>query len=175
MRAEPVSGPVNLAPSGPPFSHVTRLTVHARSPISMRLTTIEARARLAAHDHGVLCTVHAERGVDPVPVVYVVDEDGWVGVPVDRVKPKSASRLQRERNLEADPRAALLVEHWDREDWSRLWWVRAELRWQEDPPAARVANLAARLALAFRQYNDQPFTRVLVLRVVGVGGWVGDQ
>ena len=137
----------------------------------MRLTATEARARLAAHHHGVLCTVHAERGVDAVPVVYALDEDGCVGVPVDRVKPKSSSRLQRERNLAADPRAALLVEHWDRDDWSRLWWVRAELRWQRDAAAARVADLAARLALAYPQYRDQPFARVLVLRVVGVTGW----
>jgi PPOX class probable F420-dependent enzyme len=139
----------------------------------MRLTATEARARLAAHDHGVLCTVHAERGVDAVPVVYVVDEDGCVGVPVDLVKPKTSSRLQRERNLEADPRAALLVEHWDPGDWSRLWWVRAELRWQGDAGAAREANLAARLARTYPQYRDQPFTRVLVLRVVGVAGWAG--
>ena len=101
----------------------------------MRLAEDEARARLAAHDHGILCTVHAERGVDAVPVAYVVDEDGYVGVPVDRVKPKASLRLQRERNLEADPRATLLVEHWDRDDWSRLWWVRAELRWQGDAAA----------------------------------------
>ena len=136
----------------------------------MRLSADEARARLAAHDHGVLCTVHPERGVDAVPVVYVLDRDGYVGVPVDRVKPKSSSRLQRERNLAADPRAALLVEHWDRADWSRLWWVRAELRWQADA-AGREADLAAGLARAFAQYRDQPFTRVLVLRVVGVTGW----
>ena len=90
---------------------------------------------------------------------------------VDRVKAKSSSRLQRERNLEADPRAALLVEHWDRGDWSRLWWVRAELRWQGDALAARTADLAARLASAYPQYRDQPFTRVLVFRVVGVTGW----
>jgi hypothetical protein len=136
----------------------------------MTLTAPEARARLAAHDHGVLCTVHVERGVDAVPVVYVVDEDGYVGVPVDTVKPKSSSRLQRERNLEADPRAALLVEHWDRGDWSRLWWVRAELRWQGDAPA-RATDLAARLAGTYPQYWDQPFTRVLVLRILGVTGW----
>jgi Pyridoxamine 5'-phosphate oxidase len=141
----------------------------------MRLTAGEARARLAAHDHGVLCTVHPERGVDAVPVVYVVDEDGIVGVPVDRVKPKSSSRLQRERNLEADPRAALLVEHWDRDDWSRLWWVRAELRWQGDASVARVADLGARLALAYPQYHDQPFTRVLVFRVVALSGWAAVQ
>jgi hypothetical protein len=29
--------------------------------------------------------------------------------------------------------------------------------------------------LAYPQYRDQPFTRVLVLRVVGVGGWAAEQ
>jgi PPOX class probable F420-dependent enzyme len=136
----------------------------------MRLGEDEARARLAAHDHGVLCTVHAERGVDAVPVVYAVDDDGYVGIPVDRVKPKASSRLQRERNLEADPRATLLVEHWERDDWSQLWWVRADLRWQGDA-TGRTAALGARLAERYPQYHDQPFTRVLVLRVLGVTGW----
>lgn len=139
----------------------------------MRLAEDEARARLAAHDHGILCTVHAERGVDAVPVAYAVDDDGAVGVPVDLVKPKASSRLQRERNLEADPRATLLVEHWDPGDWSRLWWVRAELRWSGDADvdAGKASALAARLAERYPQYRDQPFARVLVMRIVGVTGW----
>ena len=143
----------------------------------MRLADHEARARLESHDHGILCTVHAERGVDAVPVAYAVDDDGFVGVPVDQVKPKASLRLQRERNLEADPRATLLVEHWDRGDWSRLWWVRAELRWQGGTTAGRAAladrtaALADRLARRYPQYQDQPFARVLVLRIVGVTGW----
>ena len=91
-------------------------------------------------------------------------------MPIDRVKPKASSRLQRERNLEADPRATLLVEHWDRDDWSRLWWVRAELRWQGDADAVRAADLGAGLAERYPQYRDQPFARVLVLRIVGVTG-----
>jgi PPOX class probable F420-dependent enzyme len=136
----------------------------------MRLSEHEARARLAAHDHGILCTVHPDRGVDAVPVVYAVDDDGYVGVPVDRVKPKAAGHLQRERNLERDPRGTLLVEHWDREDWSQLWWVRAELRWEEHI-ATRAAALAARLAERYPQYRDQPFDRVLLLRIVGLTGW----
>src|SRR3954462_12026615 len=136
----------------------------------MRLAQDEALARLAALDHGGLCTVHAQRGVDRVPGVYVVDDDSCVGVPVDRVKPKASSRLQRERNLEADPRGTLLVEHWDRHDWSRLWWVRAELRWQGEA-AGRAAALGARLAERYPQYRDQPFARVLVLHIVGVTGW----
>jgi PPOX class probable F420-dependent enzyme len=137
----------------------------------MRLTDDEARARLATHEHGILCTVHAERGVDAVPVAYVVDDDGYVGVPIDQVKPKASSRLQRERNLEADPRATLLVEHWDRDDWSQLWWVRAELRWQGNADTDRAATLAAGLAGRYLQYQDQPFTKVLVLRIVGVTAW----
>lgn len=136
----------------------------------MKLHPDDVAARLAAHDHGVLCTLHPERGADAVPVVYAVDGDGHLGVPVDRVKPKAALRLQRERNLAADPRATLLVEHWDRDDWSQLWWVRAELRALE--PAGPVADgLASRLAERFPQYRDRPFHRVLVFRVVAVTGW----
>lgn len=140
----------------------------------MRLPEAEARARLGAHDHGVLSTRHPVRGVDAVPVVYVTDTehgDGHVGVPVDLVKPKVSTRLQRERNLETDPRATLLVQHWDPDDWSRLWWVRAELRGLPDPAPARVATLAAGLAAKYPQYRDQPFARVLVFRIVGVSGW----
>ncbi len=144
---------------------------HAGQNIAMRLTEEHARVRLAAADHAILCTVHAERGVDAVPVAFAVDDDGFVGVPVDKVKPKASMRLQRERNLQADPRATLLVEYWDRTDWSRLWWVRAELRWQADPPADRTGALAALLADRYRQYADQPFAQVLVMRIVNLTGW----
>jgi hypothetical protein len=137
----------------------------------MRLSGPEARARLEVHDHGILCTVHPVRGVDAVPVAYAVDDEGYVGVPVDLVKPKASLRLQRERNLEADPRATLLVEHWDRSDWSRLWWVRAELRWQRDTAGSLAAALAARLAGRYPQYQEQPFARVLVLQLAGLAGW----
>lgn len=137
----------------------------------MRLTREEAVARLAGHDHGVLCTLHLVRGVDAVPVVFVLGGDGFVGIPVDLVKPKESRRLRREANLEVDPRATLLVEHWDGEDWSRLWWVRAELRWEATPARDREVALAGLLAAKYPQYRDEPFARVLVLRVVDVTGW----
>ena len=137
----------------------------------MRLSADEARARLATHVHGVLCTLHPDRGPDPQPVVYAVSEDGHVAVPIDRVKPKSSSRLQREDNLEADPRAALLIEHWETEDWSRLWWVRAHLQHVPDPPPSLTEDLTARLARAVPQYADRPFHRLLVCRIVSVTGW----
>lgn len=144
----------------------------------MRLDPDEAAARFSSHDHGVFCTLHPQRGIDAVPCIYAADlslvdpgEVGRIGVPVDTVKPKASTRLQRERNLEADPRGTLLVENWDREDWSRLWWVRAALRWEPDPAPEVVAALADRLARTVPQYRDQPFARVMVLRVVTVTGW----
>lgn len=140
----------------------------------MRLAEAEAHRRLAEHDHGVLATVHPDRGVDAVPVVYAVDEDGFVGIPVDRVKPKGAGLLQRERNLAADPRATLLIDHWDATDWSALWWVRAELRWLPEPDEEVNTRLEASLIERYPQYRDAdgvPFDRVLVFDVVGLNGW----
>ena len=137
----------------------------------MRLSDEQARSRLGAQVHGVLCTLHPERGPDPQPVVFAVSADGHVGVPIDRVKPKASSRLQREDNLAADPRGSLLVEHWETQDWSRLWWVRAQLEHVPDPPPALLDELADTLADAVPQYADKPFHRVLVCRIVGVTGW----
>ena len=141
----------------------------------MRLSEQKARSRLSEHVHGVLCTLHPERGPDPQPVVYAVSDDGYVGVPIDKVKPKTSSRLQREDNLAADPRGALLIEHWETDDWSRLWWVRAELEHVTDPPAAVTDDLADRLARAVPQYADKPFHRVLVCRIVRVTGWAASE
>ncbi len=137
----------------------------------MRLTEDQARERLAAEVHGVLCTMHPRRGPDPQPVVYAVTDDGYLGVPIDKVKPKSSDRLMREDNLEADPRGTLLIEHWETQDWSRLWWVRAELHHEPEPPPEVVDALADRLARAVPQYADRPFHRVLVCRIVGLTGW----
>ena len=135
----------------------------------MRLDEAAARARLVAHDHAVLATMHAERGIDTVPVVYAVDGD-YVGVPIDLVKPKASVQLQREANLTADPRASLMAQCWDRDDWSRLWWVRVEMRWQ-GLGHPHEAALAALLAQRYPQYADQPFSHVLVFRIDGISGW----
>ncbi len=99
----------------------------------MRLSEDRALELLRAHSHGFMATQHPERGIDVGPTVYAVVGD-HLGSPVDLVKPKSSTRLQRERNLEHDPRATLAIEHWDRDDWSKLWWVRARLRWSGHGP-----------------------------------------
>lgn len=136
----------------------------------MRLDAEQGLAKLEAQVHGIFATTHPTRGPDPQPVVYAI-HDGHIGVPIDSVKPKKSTRLQREDNLDADPRGALLIDLWDGEDWSRLWWVRADTEHVPDPAPALVEALADKLAGTVPQYADKPFHRVLVCRIVRVTGW----
>lgn len=143
----------------------------------MNLSSAQSHDRLAAHDHGILATLHPVRGPDVVPVVYAA-ADGHVGVPVDLVKPKASTRLQRERNLESDPRATLLIEHWDRDDWSALWWVRARLHWIGDDATSAMPDLTERLAHRLVdhhvQYTERSFARIIVFRIDAVSGWAAE-
>jgi PPOX class probable F420-dependent enzyme len=137
----------------------------------MKLTPELAREQLSQEFHGVLSTIHPDRGPDAVPVVYAITSDDLVGIPIDKVKPKSSTRLQRERNLTADPRAVLLVQMWDQHDWSKLWWVRADLHWVANPEPEESTTLSGLLAERYEQYRDEPFTDVLVFRIANLTGW----
>ena len=129
----------------------------------------DARTRLERADHGILGTLHPTRGIDIVPVCFVVDGD-LIAIPVDTIKPKRSTRLGRFRNLEADPRATLLVEHWDFDDWSALWWVRASLVLTEID-AETAADLTRRLAEKHHQYAHGGIESVIPLRIVDLGEW----
>jgi PPOX class probable F420-dependent enzyme len=126
---------------------------------------------LITAEHGVLATVHPLRGVDTVPVCFVADRS-TVAIPVDRVKPKSSTRLQRVANLERDPRASLLCDRWDGRDWSRLWWVRASLRLATGP-AGGTGHVESLLRAKYPQYVDRPFAEVLLFTIVDLTGWSG--
>jgi PPOX class probable F420-dependent enzyme len=93
---------------------------------AMTLDEAQCWSRLRATRHGVLATLHPDRGVDAVPVVFAV-LDGRIVVPVDTVKTKVTTRLRRLANLDYDDRCVLLIEQYD-DDWSRLWWVRVHAR-----------------------------------------------
>mgnify|MGYP000008457164 FL=1 len=137
----------------------------------MKLDADEALRRLKLHTHGTCSTLHPERGIDSVPAVYAIDEDGYLGIPIDRVKPKTSTKLQRKSNLEIDPRATLLVDKWDDIDWGQLWWVRAHLEWQGESQSSRAATLSSLLAQRYPQYSDEPFERILVFRIAAITGW----
>ncbi len=135
----------------------------------MHLERSEALRRAAAADHGVLATLHEPRGADLVPACFAIIHDR-VAIPIDAVKPKGSTALGRIRNLERDPRATLLVEHWDAEDWSRLWWVRLLLVRSAERPE-RVAELERALRGRYRQYAETAFLEILTFRIDGISGW----
>ena len=114
-----------------------------------------------------LGTVHERRGVDLVPVVFVV-VDGRVVIPIDTVKAKGRARLQRLTNLAADPRCTLLVERYAAE-WAHLWWVRAHGRATESEAAP---GPVAALGAAFPAYREPgAVASLIVVSVQGVTGW----
>ncbi len=138
----------------------------------MRLDRRRCEELLHRADHGILGTVHADRGVDAVPVCFAV-AGAVVAVPVDTVKPKASLELQRSRNLEADPRAVLLCEHWDPRDWANLWWIRAAME-QVAVGAAARQGLERLLGDRYPQYRDRPFADLITFRIVGLEGWSGE-
>ena len=85
-------------------------------------------------------------------------------------KPKTTRALARLEDLRRDPRASLLADHYD-EDWSQLWWVRAD-------GTARVLDAAEApeaidaLAEKYPQYAERrPDGPVVVLAVQRISGW----
>ncbi len=70
-----------------------------------------------------LATVAAEGQPHLVPCTFVVDTFGRVAIGIDN-KPKETADLRRLRNIADNPRVSLLVDRYA-DDWTQLWWVRA--------------------------------------------------
>ena len=96
-----------------------------------------------------LATVDPAGRPHVVPICFAVDGD-TLYTAVDE-KPKRTRRLQRLRNIEANPRVEVVIDHYD-EDWTRLWWVRLRgtARIVDDPRAMEL------LAAKYSQYVEQP-------------------
>lgn len=100
-----------------------------------------------------------------VPIVFVF-EDMTVYTPIDG-KRKSVDDwhdLRRVRNVEANGRASVLVDHYE-EVWSRCAWVRldgvAELLEKGDEHHRAIALLSAK----YKQYERMPLRDAPVIRV----------
>jgi PPOX class probable F420-dependent enzyme len=101
-----------------------------------------------------------------VPVTFVLRGDELV-IGVDQ-KPKSTTDLRRLRNIAQNSRVAVLCDHYD-DDWSKLWWVRADgaARVDQHNPAA-VESLAAKYPV----YGvDPPRGPIIVVTIDGWSGW----
>ena len=102
-----------------------------------------------------------------VPVTFAVVGRAIVHA-VDH-KPKTTRALARLEDLRRDPRVSLLADHYD-EDWSQLWWVRADgmARVLEPHEAPRgMALLADRYPI----YRTQPPAGPVI--EIAVSHWAG--
>jgi PPOX class probable F420-dependent enzyme len=134
----------------------------------MPLATPECWELLRAADHGVLATRHVARGVDAVPVVFVIDDENRIVIPIDTVKPKTTTRLQRLANIATDARVMVLAEHYE-DDWTQLWWVRARGRAGEAAVTDAWLRLLAEKYPAYRA--EGAVVSAIVVDVEEVSGW----
>jgi PPOX class probable F420-dependent enzyme len=121
------------------------------------------RARVAR-----LATVDENSQPHLVPVCFELVEDRIVSV-VD-AKPKSTPELRRLANIRAHPRVSLLVDEYD-DDWTRLWWVRADGAARVVESGADREDAVAALTAKYPQYEEQPPGGPVV--EVTVDRWVG--
>ena len=114
-----------------------------------------------------------------VPICFVLaGEPSVLYTPIDN-KPKRDDdplALARVRDIAADSRVTILVDHWD-EDWTRLAWLRAEGRATLLEPGAGHREHSAAVAALRAKYSQyethrleqRPLTRITIERVISWG------
>ena len=138
----------------------------------MKLDDDEARTLLGGARVARLATADAGGRPHLVPVTFALEGD-FIYIAIDH-KPKTTTNLRRLRNIRQNPGVAVLADHYE-EDWSRLWWVRADGR-----AAILEAGSAAsqqpvdRLAAKYPQYQEhRPDGPVIAIEVTGWTAWAG--
>ncbi|WP_227980948.1 TIGR03668 family PPOX class F420-dependent oxidoreductase [Nocardia spumae] len=135
-----------------------------------RLEPGDALARLRSARIARLATADASGRPHLVPVTFALSPDDRLLVSAVDQKPKTTTNLARLRNIAAQPRVAVLVDRYD-EDWSQLWWVRADGVAAIRTGADRSAPITW-LAAKYPQYRDNsPRGPVIAIALDTVTGW----
>jgi PPOX class probable F420-dependent enzyme len=130
----------------------------------------EARELVASVRVARLATCGADGQPHLVPITFAVADD-TILTAVDH-KPKWTTRLRRLANIEANPRVAVLADHFE-EDWSKLWWARADgLARVLEPETGGHANAVDQLAARYSQYAERrPEGPAIEISVSRWSGW----
>jgi PPOX class probable F420-dependent enzyme len=137
------------------------------------LTPAEARHRFLGSPVARLATVTEAGQPHLVPITFAPLCADVLVTAVDH-KPKRTTALARLANLAVNPAVALLVDRYD-DDWTRLWWTRAD--GQARVLVAGADDRERELALAplidrYGQYSTQPPTGpVILISVTRWSGW----
>lgn len=119
-----------------------------------------------------LATVDASGQPSVVPIVYAFD-GATLFTPLD-AKPKrvTTSQLQRVRNIQVNPRVAVIIDSYS-EDWRQLAWVhvrgQARIIASGDDYAAGIALLGAK----YPQYERMPLASrpLIVIEPTSIRSW----
>ncbi len=132
------------------------------------MTAAEARRRFTAASVARLATVDDAGRPHLVPIVFAVERETIYSV-VD-AKPKRTTALRRLQNVRANRWVAVLADHYEENDWSALWWVRADgaarVLEAAEPEARRAVEL-----LTDRHPQQRPVGPVLAVDVERWTGW----
>jgi PPOX class probable F420-dependent enzyme len=133
------------------------------------MTPDQMRDRLGSARVARLATVTPAGAPHLVPICFVLDGDTAFSA-VDR-KPKRTPQLQRLANTAEEPRVCLLADHYE-EDWSGLWWVRADGRATTLEPGGEMDRALELLAAKYEQYRaERPPGPVLRIQIDRWRGW----
>ncbi|SEF12820.1 TIGR03668 family PPOX class F420-dependent oxidoreductase [Jiangella alba] len=139
----------------------------------MRLAPETCRQRMSAARVAHLATTGADGQPHLVPVTFALvtsSSADRIAIAVDQ-KPKTTVALRRLRNIAENPLVSLLCDHYD-EDWTQLWWVRADGRAVVlDDGNGRDGALVA-LSLRYGQYRaEPPRGPVILIEITAWSGW----
>ena len=135
-----------------------------------RVFTPRERELVDAAQVARLATVRPDGRPHLVPVTFALVSPTEVVTAVDH-KPKRSTNLQRLRNIDAEPRVSLLLDHYD-DDWTALWWVRVDGTARvvrEEPDRSARAEVLARKYQAYA--SRPPAGPVIAIDVVSVTSW----
>ena len=88
-----------------------------------------------------------------VPICFALAADVLYSA-IDH-KPKTGASLRRLENIRHEARVAVLADHYD-DDWSRLWWVRADGHARILTEGAERASALELLRSKYPQYESDP-------------------
>ena len=133
------------------------------------MTPDEARRRFADARVAHLATVDATGAPHIVPITFAIDGDTSVTA-VD-TKPKRGTPLRRLANVAANPRVSVLADFYD-DDWTRLWWARADGQASVLDRGEALESALALLRARYAQYADTgPIGPALLIKVDRWSGW----
>ena len=130
---------------------------------------VAARERFASSRVAHLATIDESGRPHIVPITFAIAGD-TIYFAVDQ-KPKRTPDLQRLRNIESNPRVAVLVDHYA-EDWRTLWWARADGTARVLKQDVEAARAIAMLVERYAQYREAvPGGPVVAIHVERWSGW----